>query len=57
MKNHAWAIFEYDEFGNDPWIFHSAHWNRERARYFAKAIDGKTRVRRITYEVVPTGTR
>ena len=50
----VWAIFQYDDSADfETWNFHSAHWSRDRARYFAKALDGKTRVRKITYEVVP----
>ena len=50
----VWAIFQYDDKADiETWDFHSAHWSRDLARYFAKALDGKTTVRKIKYEVVP----
>lgn len=49
----VWAIFQYDCLADtETWLFHSAHYNRERARHFSKAINGKTRVRKILYQVV-----
>jgi len=48
----VWGIFEYD-FTQDveTWNFHSAHWNRERARHFAKLLE-KSRIRKIAFQVI-----
>lgn len=48
-----WAIFQYDDEAEiETWNFHTAHCSRNRARYFSKQLNGKTRVRKIAYEVV-----
>lgn len=52
-KENVWAIFT-DAYRNGEyvWLFHSAHWTRKRARIFAKGFDVKTKVKKITFEVV-----
>ena len=49
----VWGIFEYDYTKDaETWHFHSAHWNRDRARYFTKLLKGKTRIRKIAFQVI-----
>jgi hypothetical protein len=53
MKKIAWGIFQTLEGWNGAKheYFHSAHWNRERARSFAKMVEDSV-VRKIEFEVV-----
>ena len=49
----VWGVFVYDDTQDaETWNLYSTCWNRSRARFITKMIDGKTRVRKITLQVI-----
>ena len=49
----AWGIFTYDDTQDaETWNLHTTCWNRTRVGLIASMIDGKTRIRKIAFQVI-----
>jgi len=47
----AWAIYTFCDEGYKPeYLFHSAHWNKARAKEMAEGM-GKTKIVKIHFEI------
>lgn len=46
----AWAVYTMES-GDYVWIFHSAHWNKERAKLMSQILEEKTKI--VKVELTP----